>query len=94
MKGHIKPHITEKTLKLVELENKYTFIVDQGLNKIEIAKLVAEIYSVKPRGVQVINVLGKSVVFGRKRIKGKKKDFKKAIVTLKSDDSIDDFNLN
>jgi len=75
-----KPVITEKSMGLVE-ENKYTFIVDMGSNKIEIRQAVEELFSVKVDKVRTMRVKGK-LTRVRNRW-GKKPDRKKAIVTLK-----------
>jgi len=89
----IKPVITEKSLKLAEKENQYTFIVKKNINKIEIIKAVEGKFNVKVLKARIINVLGKKVSFGQKRIKGKKRDYKKIILTLKVGDKIPVFNL-
>jgi large subunit ribosomal protein L23 len=89
----IKPIITEKTVSLAKTLNKYTFKVMNSANKIEIADSVAKKFSVKVIDVKTINLLGKSVAFGKKRIKGKRSDTKKAIVTLKSGDNISLFDI-
>lgn len=89
----IKPVITEKTINLVNLENKYTFVVDSNANKIEIAKEVAKKYSVTVLDVNILNTIGKLKAFGRKRIQGRRVSNKKAVVTLKAKDSIADFNI-
>lgn len=89
----IRPIITEKTLRLSETENQYTFLVARDANKIEVAKEVAEKFDVEVLQVRIVNMLGKNVVFGAKRIEGKKSNFKKAIVTLKVGDSISLFKV-
>lgn len=81
----IKPLITEKATTLVE-KGKYVFIVSLNANKIEVAKTVSDVYGVKVDSVNIINMEGKRVLRGR--IKGKRSDFKKAIVTLKKGESI------
>lgn len=75
----IKPLITEKATNL-GAENKYLFEVAREANKIEVAKAITEVYGVKPVSVNIINVSGKSVHYGR--IRGKRKDWKKAIICL------------
>lgn len=75
----IKPLITEKAGFLGH-ENKYVFEVAVDANKIEIAKAVEEVYSIKPVAVNVINRDGKKVRRGREF--GRRKDWKKAIVEL------------
>ncbi len=80
-----KPVITEKSMGMVE-ENKYTFIVDMGSNKIEIRQAVEELFNVKVDKVRTMRVKGKL-----KRVRnrwGKTPDRKKAIVTLKEGQKI------
>jgi large subunit ribosomal protein L23 len=81
----IKPLVTEKVSNLGAL-NKYVFAVAGDANKIEIAKAIKEIYGIKPIGVNIIKMLGKQARYGR--ISGKRKDWKKAIVTLPKDQTI------
>ncbi len=81
----VKPLITEKATNLVG-QNKYAFVVDINANKIEVAKAIEEVYGVKPSNVNVIKMKGKQV--SRGRIVGRRKDFKKAIVTLKKGEAI------
>lgn len=75
----VKPLITEKAANL-GIDGKYVFEVFGNANKIEIAKAIDEVYGVKPTKVNIINKIGKEVRTGR--IKGKRKDWKKAIITL------------
>ncbi len=75
----LRPLITEKA-SIMGTENKYFFEVSRDANKVEIAKAIEEVYGVKPVSVNIINMKGKKVRFGR--ILGKRKDWKKAIVTL------------
>ena len=42
---------------------------------------------------QLVNIRGKKVRFGKKRIEGKKKDRRKAIVTVKAGQKIDIFDI-
>lgn len=96
-------HVTEKTQMLEGLKSadsnrsirsyklpKYVFIVDTSANKKEIAWALEEIYSeqkIKVVDVNTINVKPK-VRRVRGRI-GMTKSFKKAIVTLAENDSLD-----
>ncbi|MGC9049085.1 MAG: 50S ribosomal protein L23 [Patescibacteria group bacterium] len=82
----IKPIITEKATGLETL-NKYVFEVSPRTNKIEIKKAIKELYNVEPLKIQIINIKGKFVRYGRAR--GKTKNWKKAIVTLKRGEKID-----
>jgi len=75
----LKPLITEKAADL-GAENKYVFAVASDANKIEITKAIDEVYGVKPVRVNIIKNQGKKVRYGRTF--GKRKDWKKAIITL------------
>jgi len=75
----VKPIITEKSGDL-GVHNKYVFEVAINANKIDVAKSIEEVYGVMPRKVNIIKKQGKRVRFGR--LHGKRKDTKKAIVTL------------
>jgi large subunit ribosomal protein L23 len=81
----IKPVVTEKATNLVA-ENKYAFVVANDANKIEIAKSVKAIYDVDVLDVNIIRVNGKKVTRGR--IRGKRNDFKKAVVTIAKGQSL------
>ena len=58
-------------------------------NKIEITKAIQSLYGVNPVKVNIIKVGGKAVNFGR--VSGKRKNFKKAIVTLRKGERIEVF---
>lgn len=67
--------------------NKYIFWVDNSANKLQIKKAVEEIYKVNVTKVNTLNMSGKP-----KRVRyhlGKTSAWKKAMVTLKSGNSID-----
>ena len=81
----MKPLVTEKVSGLGVL-NKYVFAVAKNTNKIEVAKAIKEIYGIKPVGVNVIRMSGKKARYGR--ISGRRKDWKKAIVTLPKGETI------
>lgn len=81
----VKPMVTEKATNLGS-SNQYVFMVGIDTNKIEVAKAIQEVYGVKPISVNIIKIKGKKV--NRGRITGKRKDFKKAVITLKKGDTI------
>jgi large subunit ribosomal protein L23 len=89
----VKPVVTEKSLKLVDEENQYTFEVDSRASKDSVKQEVEKRFKVNVLKVRTISKRGKRVSWGRKRIPGSKKDTKKAILTLKSSDSIDLFKV-
>ena len=74
------PIDTEKTNLQKELLNQVSFTVDPNANRVEIKRAVEDIFDVKVKSVNTINVKGK--VKQRGRITGKRKDRKKAHVTL------------
>ena len=51
-----KPVLTEKTMKLMQEENKYTFDVALSSNKTEIKQAVEAMFNVKVTSVNTINV--------------------------------------
>lgn len=75
----VKPLITEKAADLGS-QDKYVFEVGVSSNKIEVAKAVNEVYGVKPVSVNIVNMKGKTKRQGRHM--GKRRDWKKAIITL------------
>ncbi len=85
-----RPLITEKTMQLVEQENKYTFEVDKRANKIQIKNAVQELFDVNVKNVNVINQKPKKKRVGR--YEGFKSAVAKAIVQLGEDDKIEIFS--
>ena len=81
----ISPIVSEKAA-VKEQEGKYTFEVNPKANKIEIKRAVKEAFGVKPEKVRTMNMKGKRKRFGLQQ--GKRKDWKKAIVTLPEGESI------
>ncbi|HPG39519.1 MAG TPA: 50S ribosomal protein L23 [bacterium] len=89
----VKPILTEKNLKQQEAKSKYSFVVYKDANKIEIKQAVQKKFDVTVDSVQTAIVKGKSKKMNTRRgiTHGKRSDWKKAIVTLRSGDSIDFF---
>jgi len=50
----LKPVATEKTVKLVELENTIVFVVDLRANKKEIAREIEKLFRVKVRKIRTL----------------------------------------
>ncbi len=75
----MRPLISEKASRQQTL-NQYFFAVALTANRIEVAKAVQAVYGIKPTKVTIIRSEGKSRRFGR--TVGKRKDWKKAIVSL------------
>ena len=76
----LAPVVSEKSYGLLD-EGKYTFIVDPRANKTEIKIAVERVFGVKVDSVNTLNRQGKTrrTKFGL----GKRKNTKRAIVTLK-----------
>ena len=83
------PVVTEKTTLQKELHNQVTFEVDKRANRMEIKDAVEKAFDTKVQQVRTIQIKGK--VKQRGRIVGKRKDWKKAIVTLMPGQKIDFF---
>ena len=81
--------ITEKTNIQKEVSNQFTFEVDRTANRLEIKKAVESVFNVKVAGVRTMQVKGKTKRRGW--IVGKRRDWKKAIVTLMPGERIDFF---
>jgi large subunit ribosomal protein L23 len=77
----LRPIVSEKSYNLID-EGKYTFEVDPRSNKTEIKQAIEHIFKVKVASVNTMNRVGKEkkTRFGI----GKRKDTKRAIVTLKT----------
>jgi large subunit ribosomal protein L23 len=84
----LKPVISEKSYGLLD-ENKYTFLVRPDANKTQIKIAVEQVFGVKVTSVNTLNREGK-----RKRTRygyGKRKNTKRAIVSVAAGDRIDIF---
>ena len=83
----VRPIVSEKSYALID-QGSYTFEVDPRATKTEIKLAIEKIFDVKVDRVNTLNRQGKTrrTRFGT----GKRKDTKRAIVTLKSG-SIDIF---
>ena len=84
----IRPIVSEKSYSLMD-EGKYTFEVDPRANKTEIKIAVEKVFGVKVQSVNTINRKGKArrTRYGL----GKRKDVKRAIVTLGNGETLDIF---
>jgi len=83
----LAPVVSEKSYGLID-QGKYTFEVDPRSNKTEIKLAIEKIFGVQVESINTLNRQGKTrrTKFGM----GKRKNTKRAIVTLKSG-SIDIF---
>jgi large subunit ribosomal protein L23 len=85
----LRPLVTEKGVHRSTRHNAYAFEVNTLANKADVRKAVEELFNVKVLRVHVQNRRGKP---RRSRFRfGRTKDWKKAIVTLDSENRIDFF---
>ncbi|MFA6427576.1 MAG: 50S ribosomal protein L23 [Candidatus Magasanikbacteria bacterium] len=75
----VRPQISEKAT-MNEALNKYTFVVNIQATKEDIKRAIVSLYGVKPLTIRTINREGKPARFGSTR--GRRSDWKKAVVTL------------
>ena len=87
----LEPVVSEKSYDQIEDSNTYTFLVDRRSNKTEIKEAVQSIFDVNVLSVNTMNRKGKLKRTGY--IIGKRKDTKRALVTLAVGDSIDIFEV-
>jgi len=85
----LAPVVSEKSYGLLD-QNKYTFLVHPDANKTEIKIAVEKVFDVKVTAVNTVNRQGK-----RRRTRtgfGKRKDTKRAIVSVAEGQRIDIFS--
>ncbi|MFP5332539.1 MAG: 50S ribosomal protein L23 [Acidimicrobiia bacterium] len=87
----LSPVVSEKSYDLIEHNNTYTFVVDPRANKTEIKQAVQSIFDVTVTRVNTQNRKGKTKRTGY--VMGKRKDVKRALVTLAPGDEIDLFGV-
>lgn len=81
------PHMTEKATLLADQNNQYVFKVASDATKLEIKKAVEQLFDVKVNAVSVINTKSKT----RRTLHGlgRRKGFRKAMVSLVEGQAID-----
>ncbi len=87
----IEPVVSEKSYDLAADNNTYTFIVDPRTNKTEIRQAIESIFDVEVTSVNTMIRKGKQKRTGYTI--GRRKDTKRALVTLADGDSIDVFEV-
>lgn len=76
----LAPVLSEKAVAGIE-NGRYTFFVHPHANRVQIKEAVQQVFDVDVVKINLINVRGKVKRMGR--YEGREKDRKKAIVTLK-----------
>ena len=89
-----RPVITEKATDDSEVNNRFAFVVEKKANKIEIKNAVEELYGVHVEKVRTIIVPGKTKSRYTKTgvVSGGTGSYKKAIVEVRSGETIDLFS--
>jgi large subunit ribosomal protein L23 len=90
-----KPIITEKATSQSEKSNRFSFVVDRTANKLEIKDAIEKLYGVQVTEIRTMNYGGgkSSVKYTNKGIvEQRSKQWKKAIVTVASGETIDLFS--
>ena len=85
------PVVSEKSYDLIERANTYTFFVDPRASKPEIRDAVEAVFGVRGTRVNTQNRTGKVVRQGR--FVGRRKNTKRALVTLAAGDAIELFGV-
>ena len=86
----IEPVLTEKTMQLMQEQNKVTLKVSKKANKVEVKKAFERVFGVKVVDVNMLNVLPTKTTRGG-RYQGSIPGYKKAIVTVLEGEAIDLF---
>lgn len=81
--------LTEKGTRLREKEHKYFFHVATGANKLEVKRAVETLFKVNVTGVNTQIVRGKTRRYGFRQRTGTRPNWKKAIVQLKTGQTIE-----
>ena len=87
MKVLLAPHVSEKSTIVADQSNQYVFKVATDATKLEVKNAVQQMFKVDVDCVKMVNVKGKIKRFGR--TEGRRGDWKKAYVTVKSGQEID-----
>lgn len=87
----IKPLVTEKSTRLTEKLNQFSFVVRPGANKLQLKAEIEATYGVKVVSINTMVYAGKNKSRYTKAgfVKGRTNAFKKAIVTLNEGETID-----
>lgn len=86
----VRPVITEKTMSLIQEQNKVTVEVPANANRAQVKLAFESVFNVKVLSVNISNVRAKSTRRGGK-FEGTVPGYKKAIVTVAEGEAIDLF---
>lgn len=88
-----KPVITEKSLKLANTSNVYTFMVDRNANRAQIKDAIINLFKVDVVSVNVVMIQRSKKKTGKRRLAVVVPRMKKAYVKIKQGQSIDLFDV-
>lgn len=83
----LSPHVTEKTAMVADAANQVVFKVRPEASKTDVKQAVELMFDVKVAGVRIANMKGKKKRFAF--MEGRRKNWKKAYVTLAEGHDID-----
>lgn len=75
------PHVSEKSTRIADKQQQFTFKVRRDAAKPDIKRAVEKLFQVEVESVQVVNLLGKAKQSGK--IRGRRQDTRRAYVRLK-----------
>ena len=84
----LEPVVSEKSAQLADA-NVMVFKVAKNANRVQVRNAFRELYNVTPKRVNILNNRGKRVRFGR--VRGKRSDWKKAMIFLEKGVNVDIF---
>lgn len=87
MKILLAPVVSEKASRISDRHRQFVFHVVSDATKPEVKQAVELMFSVKVRGVQIANIMGKTKRSGQRA--GRRSNWKKAYVTLEAGHDID-----
>lgn len=83
----LSPHVSEKATIAADKKNEYVFQVADFASKPEIKDAIEFLFNTKVKLVRIVNVRPKQKLF--RGVEGKRKGWKKAYVTLQSNQKLD-----
>jgi large subunit ribosomal protein L23 len=84
-----RPIITEKSTNQKDEFNQFSFEVAPKANRVEIKRAIEDVFSVRVSAVRTLHIRGK--LKRRGRVLGRRRSWKKAVVTLMPGERIDFF---
>lgn len=83
----LSSHVSEKATIASEKRNEYVFRVTEDATKPEVKDAIEFLFNAKVKAVRIVKVRAKQKMF--RGAEGKRKKWKKAYITLQSDQKLD-----